>query len=105
MIIVLALMISISEALAATPAFSHVFVVVEENHSYAQVVGNASMHYLNILINNYGLATQYYANAHPALPNYLWLTSGGSDGITTDVCPATVAQDNIVRHLDAAGIT
>lgn len=105
MIIVLAAIISTSEASAASPAFSHVFVVVEENHSYAQVVGNPSMPYLNLLINNYGLATQYYANAHPSLPNYLWLTSGGNDGITTDVCPATVAQDNIVRHLDAAGIT
>jgi hypothetical protein len=88
-----------------TPSFSHVFIVVEENHSYSQVVGNASMPYLNMLINNYGLATQYYANTHPSLPNYLWLTSGSGDGITTDVCPATVSQDNIVRHLDAAGIS
>jgi hypothetical protein len=94
-------------AAARVPTFSHVFIVVEENHSYSQVVGNASMPYLNMLISNYGLAMQYFANDHPSLPNYLWLTSGGNDGVTTDVCPATVTvtQDNVVRHLDAAGVS
>ncbi|HZO81164.1 MAG TPA: alkaline phosphatase family protein [Candidatus Binataceae bacterium] len=94
-----------ARALAVTPAFGHVFIVVEENHSYSEVVGNSSMPFLNMLINNYGLATHYYANAHPSLPNYLWLTTGSNDGITADVCPATVTQDNIVRHLNAAGIS
>jgi hypothetical protein len=94
-----------SSAFAATPAFSHVFIVVEENHSYSQVVGNPSMPYLNMLINNYALATQYFANGHPSLPNYLWLTSGSNDGITTDVCPATVTADNVVRQLTSAGIS
>ena len=100
-----ALALSAPRAFAATPTFSHVFIVLEENHSYSQVVGNPSMPYLNMLINSYGLATQYYANGHPSLPNYLWLTSGSNDGITTDICPATVSQDNVVRHLDAAGIS
>ncbi len=92
-------------ALATMPGFGHVFIVVEENHSYSSVVGNTSMPFLNMLINNYGLATQYYANAHPSLPNYLWLTTGGNDGLTSDVCPATVTQDNVVRHLNAAAIS
>jgi hypothetical protein len=100
-----AAVLSTSRAFASMPAFSHVFIVVEENHSYSQVVGNPSMPYLNILINNYGLATQYFANGHPSLPNYLWLTSGSNDGISTDVCPATVTQDNVVRQLDAANIS
>jgi phosphatidylinositol-3-phosphatase len=91
-----------------TPAlsFSHVFVVVEENHSYANVVGNTSeMPYLNQLISNYGLATKYYANTHPSLPNYLWLTTGSADGITSDVCGVTVTADNVVRELTAAGLS
>jgi hypothetical protein len=100
-----AMLLCASPASAVKPAFGHVFIVVEENHSYSQVVGNPSMPFLNTLINNYGLATQYFANSHPSLPNYLWLTSGSSDGIATDVCPATVTQDNVVRHLDAAGIS
>src|SRR5215470_18582643 len=40
--------------------FGHVVLVVEENHNYSDVVGNASMPYLNSLIAKYGLATQYY---------------------------------------------
>jgi acid phosphatase len=100
-----AVVLSTSRALAATPAFSHVFIVVEENESYSQVVGNPSMPYLNMLINNYGLATQYFANGHPSLPNYLWLTSGSNDGFTSDVCPGTVSADNVVRHLTSAGIS
>src|SRR5437660_2414974 len=53
------------------PRFEHVFVVVEENQSYDDVIGNtADMPYLNMLATNYGLATNYYANAHPSINNY-----------------------------------
>jgi hypothetical protein len=49
------------------PASAHVFLVVEENHSYSQVIGNSSMPYLNSLAAKYGLATQYYADVHPSI--------------------------------------
>ncbi|MGH9530025.1 MAG: hypothetical protein ACRD2S_08935, partial [Terriglobales bacterium] len=32
------------------PQFSHVFLLVEENHSYADVIGNSNMPYLNGLV-------------------------------------------------------
>ena len=51
------------------PASSHVFVVVEENHSYSSVIGSSSMPYLNSLVSKYGLATQYYANMHQSIGN------------------------------------
>ncbi len=87
-----------------TMSFSHVFVVVEENHSYANVVGNTSeMPYLNQLISNYGLATKYYANTHPSLPNYMWLVAGSAEGTTSDICPVSLSGDNVVRELTAAG--
>ena len=88
-----------------TLAFSNVFVVVEENHSYSQVVGSSSMPYLNSLISKYALATQYYADAHPSLPNYLWIATGSADGISSDVCGVTVSNDNIVRELAGAGVS
>ncbi|HEY3620497.1 MAG TPA: hypothetical protein VGK96_27155, partial [Candidatus Sulfotelmatobacter sp.] len=34
---------------AGQPTFSHVVVLVEENHSYSEVIGNSSMPYLNSL--------------------------------------------------------
>jgi hypothetical protein len=49
------------------PASTHVFLVVEENHSYSQVIGNSSMPYLNSLAAKYGLATHYYADVHPSI--------------------------------------
>jgi hypothetical protein len=46
--------------------FGHVFIVVEENQNYAAVVASPSMPYLNSLANQYGLAANYFANAHPS---------------------------------------
>jgi hypothetical protein len=91
----------------ATPtlAFSNVVVVLEENHSLSDVLGNSSMPYFNSLISKYALATQYYADTHPSLPNYLWLTSGSADGISSDVCGVTVSNDNIVREMAGAGVS
>jgi len=89
-------------------SFSYVFLVVEENHSYADVVGNSAMPYLNSLIQSYGLATEYYANTHPSLPNYLWLSSGGDDGVTADDCESATGAldvDNTVRELNLAGLS
>ena len=34
------------------------------------------MAYLNNLANTYGLATNYYANLHPSIPNYFELSAG-----------------------------
>src|SRR5712671_5858840 len=65
------------------PHFSHVFIVVEENHSYGSVIGNPSMPYLNGLATANGLATQYFADAHPSLPNYFELTVGEGLSITS----------------------
>jgi acid phosphatase len=86
------------------PVVAHVFVLVEENHSYASVIGNSSMPYTNSLANQYALATQYYANRHNSLPNYFMLTVG--DLVTTDdTFSGIVTKDNVVRALTAAGKT
>src|SRR5262249_25692950 len=57
------------------PLVSHVFLLVEENHSYNSVIGNPTMPYTNSLAQKYALATHYYADAHPSLPNYFMLTT------------------------------
>ncbi len=87
-----------------TPQFGHVFIVVEENHDYASVIGSSAMPYLDSLASRHGLATQYYANTHPSIGNYFMMTVGkivtnknGFRGVVTD--------DNIVRQLLAAGKT
>jgi len=90
------------------PQFAHVFIVLEENHSYSDVIGNGNMPYLNGLAAANGLATQYYADAHPSLPNYFMLTTGLGTAITGnlgDAYDGVVTQDNVVRALTAAGKT
>src|SRR5207302_5268446 len=84
--------------------FRHVFVVTEENTDYASVVGSSSMPYLNGLAQQYGLATQYYANTHPSIGNYFELATGQI--ITNNDSYSTIVTvDNIVRELLAAGKT
>jgi hypothetical protein len=86
------------------PHFGHVFVVVEENHSYSNVIGNLAMPYLNGLAKQYGLATEYYANTHPSIGNYFMMTTGQI--ITNDDSfMGTVSADNAVRRLITGGKT
>lgn len=86
------------------PSSTHVVVVMEENHSYEQVIGSPAMPYLNGLASRYGLATQFYANAHPSIGNYFMLTTGKL--ITSDDgFDGPVLDDNIFRQVIAAGKT
>lgn len=93
-----------SSSTGTIPSSSHVFVVVEENHSYSQVIGSSSMPYLNSLATKYGLATQYYANTHPSIGNYFMMTAGQVITNNDSYC-STLTNDNIVRHLLSAGKT
>ena len=88
----------------SVPLMGHVIVVVEENTDYSSVIGSSSMPYLNGLAQQYALATQYYAVTHPSIGNYFMMTVGKI--ITNDDSYSTVvSDDNIVRHLIAAGKT
>ena len=86
------------------PSSNRVFLVVEENHSYSQVIGNPGMPYLNSLATKYGLATQYYANTHPSIGNYFVLTAGQIE-TENDQFSGLISDDNIVRELVKAGRT
>ena len=79
----------------------HVFLVVLENHSFGQVIGNPAMPYLNGLATAHGLAADYFANAHPSIPNYFMLTTGNLETLD-DNFTGTISDDNIVRALTGA---
>jgi len=86
------------------PALDHVFLVVLENHGFGEVIGNPAMPYLNSLANANGLATAYFANAHPSIPNYFMLTTGNVETFD-DNFAGTITDDNLVRALTGAGKT
>lgn len=62
------------------------------------------MPYFNSLAKQYGLATDYYADAHPSIGNYFMLTAGQIETID-DSFSGTIGDDNIVRELVKAGKT
>ena len=86
------------------PPAGHVFIMTEENHDYTDVIGSSAMPYLDSLAQQYGLATQYFANTHPSIGNYFVLATGQI--ITNDDSYSTIVTvDNVVRRLLAAGKT
>jgi phosphatidylinositol-3-phosphatase len=82
----------------------HALIVTLENYSYESVFGSANMPYLNSLAHKYAYASGYFANTHPSLPNYFFLTAGQAI-VDNDTATATVFDDNIVRQLILAGKT
>lgn len=86
----------------AVPQYSSVAVLVLENKGFGDVVGSASMPYLNSLIPQGALATQYTASMHPSLPNYFMLTTGQTIA-TNDSYVGPTDVDNVARTLASAG--
>lgn len=75
-------------ASAKVPPLDHAFVIILENHAYAQIIGNPKAPYINRMAHTYNLATQYHAVTHPSLPNYVALIAGDYFGIHSDAYPA-----------------
>jgi phosphatidylinositol-3-phosphatase len=88
---------------SVVPAFSHVFLIVMENHEYGSVIGSSAAPYLNSLAGSYGLATNYYGASHPSLPNYLALTAGSTFGIASDCTTCYVSAVNIADQVEVSG--
>lgn len=86
------------------PRSSHVVLVMEENHSYDEVIGSSDWPYLNRLISQGALPQNYYANIHPSIGNYLMLVTGQL--LTTNDGSRTIWKvDNLARRMLAAGDT
>jgi len=84
---------------------SHVIVIVMENAEYGEVIGSSAAPFVNRLARRYGLASNSFAIRHPSLPNYLALTSGSTQGISSDCTDCRATGLSIVDQLEAAGIS
>ncbi|HET9169455.1 MAG TPA: alkaline phosphatase family protein [Actinospica sp.] len=93
-------------AASSIPKYSHVVIVMEENHSYSDIIGNSSAPYMNQLANGGALMTSSYAVTHPSEPNYMALFAGSTFGLSSDKCPVSEgATANLGSELLAAGDT
>jgi hypothetical protein len=86
------------------PKVGRIAVMVLENRSYEQIIGNPSTPYINSLARRGALATRYYAITHPSLPNYIAMTTGGHRGINTDCATCEAEGRSLVNQLDRARI-
>src|SRR5207302_321811 len=73
---------------------AHIFLVVFENQRFDVIVGRPPAPYINSLIAQGGLATQFFADTHPSIGDYFMLTSGQI--ITNDLHFVPQQADNMV---------
>jgi phosphatidylinositol-3-phosphatase len=90
---------------AQVPKYSHIVVVMEENHSYSKIIGSTQAPYINSLARKGALFTNSHAITHPSEPNYMAITSGSTYGLTSDTCPFSTSKANIGSELIAAKLS
>ena len=90
--------------LGITPP-DHIVIVMEENHSFSNIIGSSQAPFINSLAQQGALFTQSFAIEHPSEPNYLDLFSGTNQGVTDDSCPHTFSVENLATELKAANLT
>ncbi|MGZ3563187.1 MAG: alkaline phosphatase family protein [Vulcanimicrobiaceae bacterium] len=66
------------------PSYKHIFVIMEENKAYGQIIGAPDAPSLTQLARAYGNATEFFAETHPSEPNYVALVGGYTFGIRDD---------------------
>ncbi|HEV7356825.1 MAG TPA: alkaline phosphatase family protein [Steroidobacteraceae bacterium] len=70
------------------PRMDHIFVIMMENHSAKQIVGNPAMPFINSLVNGKAnVANNYFAVGHPSLTNYLEIVGGSNFSVRSDNSP------------------
>ncbi len=87
------------------PRPDHIVIVIEENKSFSQVIGNPDAPYINELAKRSALFTNSHGITHPSQPNYLALFSGSTHGITGNACPLELSGDNLASQLLAKGLS
>jgi acid phosphatase len=87
------------------PHYDHIVVAIEENHSYANIIGSSEAPYINSLASQGTLFTDSHGTQHPSEPNYLSLFAGSTFGLTDDSCPVNESGPNLGGELIAKSDT
>jgi len=77
-----------SAASAAPPRYDHVVIVMEENRTLTQIIGDrVNAPYINSLADNGVRIGSMFGITHPSQPNYIHLFSGADQGVLDDALP------------------
>jgi hypothetical protein len=66
------------------PHLDHVFLIVEENNGFHDVIGDPAAPNLNYLAKTFAVATRYYGVNGTSEPNYVGLLGGSTFGLSSD---------------------
>ncbi len=92
-------------AAAALPTPAHVVIVVEENRSQSNIIGNKAAPFINQLAAGGAMMSQSFAEVHPSEPNYYALFAG-TTLVNDNVCPVNAGNEpNLGSQLLGAGYT
>jgi hypothetical protein len=89
------------------PHLNHVFVIMMENHAYAQIKDNPNAPFANEYARSANAANNYFAVAHPSLTNYLEVVGGSNFGVQTDNSPSwndTACMTNLATGIPATDV-
>lgn len=90
------------------PKPDHIVVVIEENHSFKQIMYPGNAPYFDTLAEEGALFINSHAVTHPSQPNYLAFYSGSTQGVTDDYClkdSTPFTTPNLGAELIKAGYT
>ena len=98
---------AVQAAASTLPTPAHIVVVMEENHSFSDIIGNTSQApYFNKLASQGAELTSSYAVTHPSEPNYMALFAGSTFGLSSDACPTNEGtKANLGSEVLAANFT
>ena len=90
---------------AALPTPAHVVIVVEENRSQSNIIGNKAAPFINQFAAGGAMMSQSFAEVHPSEPNYYALFAGNTL-VKENVCPVNAGNEpNLGSQLLGAGYT
>jgi hypothetical protein len=99
---------ALAQPAASASSLSHVFVIVEENNGYHDVIGNPAAPNLTYLAKTFGVATDYFGvSQFSSEPNYVGLIGGSTFNVTSDDAywKNRVNAPSLFSQLDRASIS
>jgi hypothetical protein len=92
----------------AAPRLDHVFLIMEENNGFRDVIGNKAAPNLNYLAKTFGLETDYFGvSPDSSESNYVGILGGSTYNVTSDDAywKNTINAPSLITQLDQAGVS
>ncbi len=99
---------ALAKPAASVPRMNHVFLIMEENNGFHDVIGNPAAPNLNYLARTFGVETDYFGvSPDSSESNYVGLLGGSVFGVTSDDAywKNQIHAPSLISQLDQAGVS